>query len=301
MRPCTGSTARAGRPVRVCERMSTDQGWEKWYWRDWLADPDVQALPACGRCGWFELLGWMWLNETDRWEGSRHALKRLLRMDQGEFDMFIEDMVETDVATVTYEKPSGSESYSNETIMLMSRRRHRDVERNDRSRQSNRLRQQRFRRKQVSNAPVTPLLSENNATESESERDPESDRYITPSVSTSPSDQDLPDHGTGGHALQPPPALERGGDQGGGEVDRFPQCQIWGSVLGAAPGWHGYQDGRAGDGAAQARLHANADPAGDGTPLAPLARKHGDVQEPPPIHCLAAVEFRQLSRGVGLW
>lgn len=144
--------------------MSTDQGWEKWYWRDWFSDPDVQCLSACGRCGWFELLGWMWLNETDRWEGQKRILKRLLKMDEKEFKMFLEDVFSSDVCTAMHNDENG-------TVTLVSRRRERENEKNERTRENNRIRQERHRQKQRGNGAITQESLINNGIESESESD----------------------------------------------------------------------------------------------------------------------------------
>lgn len=139
--------------------MSRKYPWEKWHWRDWKSDPCVRRLHMTSRAIWFEILGDMWLEETDTWRGTREDLARQVGCTVKEADAFFDDAEAAEVCDV--------KRLSNGEITLLSRRRARE----ENSRENNRLRQLRHRERGARNDLITIKNVTRNGVESETEED----------------------------------------------------------------------------------------------------------------------------------
>lgn len=137
--------------------MATNQGWEKWFWRDWKSDPAVRRLTAASRAIWFEILGDMWLQETDTWTGSLLDLEQAANATSEDVEFFLSEIDETGVC-------DKNEHVTNchKHVTLTSRRKHKE----QKARENAKLRQRRARAKKSGHV----LSQGEGESESESEK-----------------------------------------------------------------------------------------------------------------------------------
>ena len=145
--------------------MSTAQGWEKWYWRDWKSDPCVRRLTLSSRAIWIEVLGDMWMEETAFWSGDAMVLARQIGCTEAEADAFFDEVEDSGVCDM-----SRDVTESHTIVTLVSRRRNKELG----DKENNKLRKRRQREKGNSHADVTPTHAL--ARESESEKPKTIDR-----------------------------------------------------------------------------------------------------------------------------
>ncbi|MBU1003000.1 MAG: hypothetical protein KKE73_10815 [Proteobacteria bacterium] len=122
----------------------------QFYVKDWLADPAVRLCSHATRGIWIDCLCLMWESEErGKLTGTPEQLARVLSLSSPDFEMFLVEVEDTNVATVTRR---------NKKITLVNRR----MEREESVRISNAERQKKYRNAKNngdSNTEVTPLSS----------------------------------------------------------------------------------------------------------------------------------------------
>lgn len=116
---------------------------DKWVWADWKTDAGVRRCSAKARALWFELLGDMFIQQTDSVGGTTAELSRACGcLTPEEVAEAVVELQRNEVCCVTER---------NGEITLVSRRRRRERNHKD----SNALRQSRHRAKRPGNGKVT--------------------------------------------------------------------------------------------------------------------------------------------------
>lgn len=117
----------------------------QFYPSDWIRDPQLRQATFQTRGIWIDVLCYMWWSDKKgSLTGTKDGLSRLLGCSTIEFDVFIEELKLLGFGDVTFD---------NETITLNNRRMVKD----EKARENNRLRQQRFKEKQVDNGLITDI------------------------------------------------------------------------------------------------------------------------------------------------
>lgn len=120
--------------------------WSKWYTGDYLRDPSVSALSPAARGIWMDFLCVMM--EGDRSgviSGNRAMLSRLTRCSTDELSSALNEIQMCKTGDVI----EGDNGF----VTVINRRMKREAD----QRKNGAIRQERFREKTASNAPVTPL------------------------------------------------------------------------------------------------------------------------------------------------
>lgn len=125
---------------------------DQFYYGDWLRDVELQMSSSATRGIWMNALARMWFAEKKgELKGTEEKLARFLNATDVEFDVFLK---EAEMLLFCYLSRNG-----NGIITLRNRRMYRE----EKKRESNRLRQERFKKKPKSNgqgnARITPPSS----------------------------------------------------------------------------------------------------------------------------------------------
>ncbi len=115
--------------------------YEKWYWKEWLSDPQLRQASPATRGIWADLLGYMWQDQVSKLVLSEVQFKRLAACSQAELEVFFQEaqaLLFCDASrTVTGE------------ITVASRRR----QRQDKKRENSRLRSAKYRASRKHHSP----------------------------------------------------------------------------------------------------------------------------------------------------
>ena len=122
--------------------------WQKWFPTDWLSDASLTMCSAATRGVWMDALCAMMQADTCSLYGTIDQLARVARTTNEVLEAALNELRDTNAASVEID--------SNGSVTLLSRR----LEREGMSRETNRLRQQRFRDNAGVTPPVTPLSRE---------------------------------------------------------------------------------------------------------------------------------------------
>ena len=121
--------------------------WMKWHPRDWLSEPTLRKSSPAARGIWMDLLMYMEADGTDRLSCTLLDYASMCGVDYDTACELITELIAKGVCDSDFDPSKGHVTARNDAITLVSRR----LEREHKSRDSNRKRQERFRKRRESN------------------------------------------------------------------------------------------------------------------------------------------------------
>lgn len=120
----------------------------QFYTKDWLGDPQLRAASGLTRGFWMDFICYMW-DEPERGKLTRtpQELARMVGAENGQIDEFLEEAKRLGFCDISVT--------DNGNVTLCNRR----MFRNDKEKEYNRLRQQRYRESQACHEEITPPSS----------------------------------------------------------------------------------------------------------------------------------------------